>query len=286
MPDWLSRTDLRWTGVVILWGLLAGSSLRAEDAVPSAEQLEFFESKVRPLLVEHCFECHSANAKKIKGGLKLDSREAAVQGGDSGAGLVPRDSSKSLIIDAVLWKSLEMPPQGKLKADQIEILTRWVDSGAAWPANEEQSAATEPATYNWSELRSQHWAWQPVQRPMTPSVIDAAWPTNEIDRFVLAGLEASSLSPAPAADPATLVRRVYFDLIGLPPPPEKIDEFVNAAARDRATALAALVDELLASPHYGERWARHCWTWPATAMGSAGFWMEQPCPKRGAIATG
>ncbi len=263
-----SQNGVRWPCVLVLWGLLVGHSIRAEEAAPSAEQLEFFESKVRPLLIEHCYECHSVDAKKLKGGLKLDSREAALQGGDSGAGLVPGDSAKSLIIDAVLWKSLEMPPQGKLKADQIEILTRWVDSGAAWPANDEQAAATVPATYNWSELRSQHWAWQPVQRPIAPAVQDAAWPTNEIDRFVLAELEASSLSPAPAADPATLIRRVYFDLIGLPPPPEKIDAFVAAAAQDRATALAALVDELLASPHYGERWARH---WLDVARYSDGF---------------
>ena len=252
----------------ILFGLGFAGRGAADETAPSSEQIEYFESKVRPLLVEHCYECHSSSAKKLKGGLKLDSREAALKGGDSGVGLVPGDSAKSLIVDAVRWKSFEMPPKGKLAAEQIEILARWVDSGAAWPADVEQSVTTAPATYNWSELRSQHWAWQPVQRPRVPDVNDAAWATSEIDRFVLAGLESSGLTPAPAADSVTLIRRVYFDLVGLPPPPEKIDEFVAAASMDRAGALASLVDELLASPQYGERWARH---WLDVARYSDGF---------------
>jgi hypothetical protein len=252
----------------ILFGLCFAVRGAADEIAPSSEQIEYFESKVRPLLVEHCYECHSLSAKKLKGGLKLDSREAALKGGDSGASLVPGDSAKSLIVDAVRWKSFEMPPKGKLAAEQIEILSRWVDSGAAWPADVEQSVTTAPATYNWSELRSQHWAWQPVQRPRVPDVKNAAWATSEIDRFVLAGLESSGLTPAPAADPVTLIRRVYFDLVGLPPPPEKIDEFVAAASKNRAGALASLVDELLASPQYGERWARH---WLDVARYSDGF---------------
>ena len=242
-------------------------SLFAADPATTAE-IEFFEAKVRPLLVDHCFECHSSQSKKLKGGLKLDSREAVLIGGDSGAALVPGDASKSLIMEAVRWTSFEMPPKGKLSAEQIETLAKWVDGGAPWPEPDESATATAPVIYNWSELRSQHWAWQPIQKPVLPEVQHPAWVTNEIDRFVLAGLEASGLEPAPPADPGMLIRRVYFDLIGLPPPPNEIDKFVAAAEKDRRAALTALVEELLASPHYGERWGRH---WLDVARYSDGF---------------
>lgn len=250
-----------------LW--LHTPAVRAEDIpTATAEQIEFFEAKVRPILIDHCFECHSSTAKKLQGNLRLDSREAVLKGGDSGAGLVPGDSAKSLIVEAVRWKTLEMPPKGKLKAEQVETLAKWVDSGAAWPPEDATSAAAQATTYDWQQLRSQHWAWQPIRKPPPPDVQGSDWGTNEIDRFVLAGLEASGLEPSPPADPGTLLRRIYFDVIGLPPPPEKIKEFAAAATLDRQGALNALVDELLASPHYGERWGRH---WLDVARYSDGF---------------
>jgi len=233
----------------------------------SDEQIQFFESHVRPLLVEHCYECHSSKSKTVKGGLKLDSREAAIKGGDSGAGIVPGDSDKSLIIDAVRWKTFEMPPRGKLAPNQVETLARWVSAGAPWP--EQSSAPVEtPTTYDWPKLRGEHWAWQPITLPTPPGVQTAGWASNEIDAFVLAELERCSLIPAPRADAATLVRRVYLDLVGLPPPPERVAEFVATPSADRDRAWSALIDELLASPDYGERWARH---WLDVARYSDGF---------------
>lgn len=249
---------------ICLWG----NAFAADVPAPTAEQIEFFEAKVRPLLVEHCFECHSSETKKLKGGLKLDSRDAILKGGDSGAGVVPGDSAKSSIVDAVRWKSFEMPPKGKLSADQIEILAKWVDSGAPWPPQAEPTTANTTVNENWEDLRTQHWSWKPIKKPPLPEVKDSHWAINEIDRFVLASLEANGLKPAPPADPRTLVRRIYFDLIGLPPSPEKIDAFVTAAESNRTAALTALVDELLNSPHYGERWGRH---WLDVARYSDGF---------------
>lgn len=247
---------------------LVSRAFAADVPPPTAEQIEFFEAKVRPLFVEHCFECHSSESKKLKGGLKLDSRDGALKGGDSGAGLIPGDSAKSLIVEAVRWKTFEMPPKGKLSAEQIETLARWVDGGAPWPPQEEPTTATTQVNYNWEALRTQHWAWKPIQKPPLPDVKDTHWVTSEIDRFVLSSLEASELTPAPPADVRTLIRRIYFDLIGLPPSPEKIDAFVAAAGNDQTAALASLVDELLDSPHYGERWGRH---WLDVARYSDGF---------------
>ncbi len=255
--------------VAFLLPFLLWSRAFAADALPpTAEQIEFFEAKVRPLLVEHCFECHSSEAKKLKGGLKLDSRDGALKGGDSGAGLIPGDAAGSLIVDAVRWKSFEMPPKGKLAADQIETLVKWVDSGAAWPPTEAPTTTSTPVIENWEELRTQHWAWKPIQKPPLPEVKDPHWCISEIDCFVLAGLEAAALTPAPPADPRTLIRRIYFDLIGLPPTPEQINAFVTAVGNNRTAALTALVDELLDSPHYGERWGRH---WLDVARYSDGF---------------
>lgn len=249
-------------------GTFSSFEVRADEAPKfSDEQLQDFEAHVRPLLAEHCFECHSSKSKTIKGGLKLDSREAAIKGGDSGPGIVPGDVDKSLIIDAVRWKTFEMPPRGKLTAAQVDALARWVSAGAPWP--EQNSAAVEtPTTYDWTKLKAEHWAWQPISKPTLPVVQTSAWVTNEIDAFVLAELEKSGLAPAPRADAATVVRRVYFDLTGLPPAPERVAEFAAVPSVDRDRAWATLIDELLASPQYGERWARH---WLDVARYSDGF---------------
>ncbi|MFM2094241.1 MAG: hypothetical protein RIS70_1365 [Planctomycetota bacterium] len=258
--------------VPFAWLLLSATTLcglRAEDGkatesapLPPAtpEQLEFFESKIRPILVEHCYECHAADAKKVQAGLRLDSRAGLLRGGDSGPALVVGKAEESLLIQAVRWKSLEMPPRGKLSDTQVQYLVDWVAQGAAWPsadAGKPAIAETTAAETDWQQVRAQHWAWQPPVRPTPPEVQQADWPKTAIDAFILHRLEAAGLRPAPVASPQVLIRRVFFDLIGLPPSPEEVDAFESAWARDPDAALSELVDRLLALPQYGERWGRH-----------------------------
>jgi len=231
-----------------------GLSLSAAEF--TAEQLDFFEKKVRPLLVESCFECHSTGAKKVKGDLYLDSREAVLRGGDAGKVVVPGEPEKSLLIKAVEYGNpeLQMPPKTKLMPDQIEALKQWVKLGLPWPQEAAPKVAGKVEVFDLEKRRAEHWAWQPIKKPTLPGVKDARWGQLPIDRFILAKLEAEGLKPAPAAEKRTLVRRLYFDLLGLPPTPEQVEAFVKDTS---PKALEKLVDELLASPHFGERWGRH-----------------------------
>ena len=217
-------------------------------------EIEFFESKVRPILVERCYECHSATAKKLKGGLHLDTREGWAKGGDSGPAIVPGEVEKSSFIKAARWSdpALQMPPKNKLPAREIAVLEEWVKRGA--PDPRAASAASPGAKDSQASSRTNHWAYQPPRRHAPPAVRDAAWARSDLDRFLLAAMEGRNLKPAPDADPATLARRVYFDLTGLPPTPEQLDEFTRDAS---PVAYARTVDRLLASPRYGEHWARH-----------------------------
>jgi len=225
-------------------------------AVPAAETgVEFFEKKIRPLLAEHCYECH-AIGKKLKGGLALDSREGWMKGGDSGMTLVPGDPEASLLIKAVRYKDKEfqMPPKRKLSDAQIADFEQWVKLGAPDPRVGGSVAAKREISI--AEGRK-HWAYQLPKKSSAPAVKDAAWARNDVDRFILAKLEEKNLRPAADADPVTLVRRIYFDLTGLPPAPEQIDAFTKAYAQQPASSIQQLVDQLLASPHFGERWGRH-----------------------------
>jgi hypothetical protein len=223
--------------------LATGSPVTAQG--PS--NLEFFEKQVRPLLVNSCGECHGN--KKQESGLRLDSREAIVKGGDRGAAIVPGKPGKSLMIEAVRRSGdLEMPPNEKLSANQIAILEHWVEIDAPWPAND------GPSVDKRAESQRDHWAFQPVRKPAVPGVKDTAWTKNPIDAFVLARLEAQKLKPSPRADRRALIRRVSYDLTGLPPTPADVDSFVKDG--DPA-AYTKLVDKLLASPQYGEQWGRH-----------------------------
>jgi len=240
--------------------LLLLTAILAPEALPQAApddpaSLEFFEKKVRPVLVDRCYSCHSADAKKLKGGLRLDSREAALKGGDTGPSLVPGNPEKSLLVEAVAYGNvdLRMPPKGKLPAAQIADLTEWVKRGAPWPKGESATAAKIPP-FDLVKRRAEHWAWSPLRQDAPPAVKNAAWVKRPLDRYLLAKLEAAGLHPAAAADPRTLIRRLSFDLVGLPPTPEQVEEFVRDPSD---AALEHLVDRLLATPQYAETWARH-----------------------------
>jgi hypothetical protein len=221
----------------------------------TAEQSNFFEKKIRPVLVASCYKCHSAESEKLKGGLLLDTREGIRKGGDSGPAVVPGDLKKSLIIKAIRYENdtMRMPPKEKLADDVIADIEAWVKMGAPDPRDGKKTAYGEIDL----EKGRQYWAFQKPQKPTLPAVKDAKWPRTDSDRFLLAALEAKDLRPVGDADPFTLVRRLYFDLIGLPPTPEQIDAFVDAAAKDRNAAVEKLVDQLLSSPQFGERWGRH-----------------------------
>jgi mono/diheme cytochrome c family protein len=235
-----------------------GWRARAAENGPTAEEIRFFEIEVRPVLSANCVKCHGP--EKQKGGLRLDSAAAALRGGQSGPAIVPANPVESLLIEAINHEGLEMPPSGQLSAKERAALTRWVEMGAPWPgtaADPNATAASSPAPHRGrtiSDLDRAFWSFQPPRRPEVPAVADAGWARNPIDRFIFAGLSIAGLSPAPEADRRTLIRRVYFDLTGLPPTPEAIAAFVADALPG---AYETLVDRLLASPRYGERWARH-----------------------------
>ena len=261
--------------------LLAGSMGIALSGPAAAEQVEFFENKVRPLLVEHCYSCHSAEAEakgKLKAGLRMDSLEGLKKGGDSGPALTPGDPAKSLIVEAVNYRNedMAMPPKAKLDDAQIQILTEWVQMGAPWPGRDAAVAGPhggEP--YDWAKFRTGHWAFRPVVKSSQPEVTDAAWIQNEVDRFVLARLEAAGLKPNAPAERHLLIRRAFLDLTGLPPSPEQVAAFL---ADESPEAFAKVVDPLLASPHYGERWARHWLDVARYSDGHGGFGDDRALP--------
>jgi hypothetical protein len=227
--------------------ILACLSTVSPTVLRADEDVRFFETDVRPVLVEHCQRCHGP--KKQEAGLRLDSRQAALAGGDNGPAIVPGKPDDSLLIGAVRQTGdVQMPPDGKLKQTEIDALVNWVRMGAAWPAS------AETADDQRAEVQRRHWAFQPISNPIPPVVRDGGWERTPVDRFVLAKLETAGLAPSPPADRQTLIRRATYDLIGLPPTPQQVDAFVNDPAPD---AYAKLIDRLLESPQYGEQWARH-----------------------------
>jgi hypothetical protein len=221
---------------------------------PTPEKIEFFEKHVRPILVSHCYTCHSA-ATKPAGQLRLDERYGLINGGDSGPAIVPGDPANSLILkkvqdqDAKLRMPKDSPP---LSESEIADLTAWIQDGAAWPAEKIPSSAQSKGQY-YERLRARLWSLQPLANPQVPSVVDASWPSSDIDRFILAKLEEKKLAPVGDADRLTLIRRVTYDLTGLPPTPSEIAVFLKDK---KADAYARLVERLLASPAFGERWGR------------------------------
>jgi cytochrome c553 len=235
-------------------GLALAASLLAPPPSPAAAPADRaaenrFEKKIRPLFIHRCHKCHGA--AKAKGGLRLDSAAGLARGGQSGPVVVRGKPEESLLLKAVRRTGeLKMPPEGKLSVQQIADLAAWVKAGTAWPG---EAAAAPPSAHFTAEQKA-FWAFQPVRPPRLPAVRNKEWPRSPVDHFILARLEAQGLKPAPPANRRTLLRRVTFDLTGLPPTPEEIDSFLGDKRPD---AHERLVDRLLASPHHGERWGRH-----------------------------
>ncbi|GAA4459560.1 DUF1553 domain-containing protein [Novipirellula rosea] len=252
------------------------------DGPPSfaPEQIEFFETQIRPLLVQHCFDCHSTDAPEPEAGLYVDSREGVLRGGESGAAVVPGKPSESLLIQSVNYEASEMPPDRKLDQRQIDALTKWVEMGAPWPQVTSSpgvpiATGTDWSSFDWASARQSHWAWQPVQRPEIP-MVDPNFVVNPIDNFIVARRIAAGLEAVATAEPEILVRRIYIDLIGVPPTPAQVQTFVESATVNRQNAVESLVDELLASPMYGQRWSRHWLDVARYSDGQGGFLDNKP----------
>ncbi len=242
-------------GIVGGW---AGHLAAEEPAapVPTPQALDFFESRIRPVLVERCEKCHSARSGKPKGGLSVDSRAGLLRGGESGPAIVPGHVDESLLIRALAHDGTfyDMPPDGKLPERVIADFRRWVELGAPDPRGEGPPGREVPPAAVDLAAGRQFWAFQPPQRVPPPSVRETTWPRTTVDRWILAGLEREGLTPAPDADRATLLRRLTFDLIGLPPTPEELADFLGDSSPD---AVERVVDRLLHAPQFGERWGRH-----------------------------
>ena len=238
--------------------LVASRGFAADDAKPTAKQqaaYTFFENEVYPLLNKNCFKCHSA-ATKIRGKLRLDHRAGVLKGGDTGPAVSLKEPAKSLLLEAINYKSYEMPPTGKLPAKEIAVFTKWVKLGVPWSPKIKAPVAKSHEKHApvVNAKNKQFWSFQPVKRPKPPAVRNRKWVTNDIDRFILARLEKAGLTPASPATKTQLLRRAYYDLTGLPPSPEEVRTFVNDKSPD---AFEKVVDRLLKSPHYGEKWGRH-----------------------------
>src|ERR1700735_4573415 len=219
--------------------------LHAQDS--GSDRLKLFEEKIRPVLATRCFVCHSTNAVKVQGGLLLDSPAGLKRGGNSGEVIVPGDPEKSLLVHALRYqdKDLEMPPGKPLPVEVVADFETWIRAGAVIP---DDASAVKPI-----DQRKQFWSFQPPKDHAPPEVKRKDWARNDIDRFILAKLEQKGLTPSAPADSRTLIRRAYYDLIGLPPSAEEADAFV---ADKSPNAYPKLIDRLLASPRYGERWGR------------------------------
>jgi hypothetical protein len=248
---------------IVLAGVIP-QALRADEkgaaeAVPTVEHVEFFEKHVRPVLAEHCQACHGVN--KQEAGLRLDIREAALNGSESGPVIVPGNPEQSKLVAAIRYTAdIQMPPDGKLADEQLAALVEWIKLGAPWPAEGTRDSAAaagtsaRPPAERIDEIRAAHWAFRHVARPAPPAVNDRGWCATPLDAFILHELESRGLSPSARADRRTLLRRASFDLTGLPPSADDIEAFERD---DSPAAWERAVDRLLASPHYGERWGRH-----------------------------
>jgi hypothetical protein len=257
-PSWSEAVNLKPPALIALslTILLTGfdRDTRAQESQPSQQQLEFFEKEIRPLLAKHCYQCHSVNAKRVEAQLLLDSRAAHLRGGDSGPAIIPGDADNSLLIEAVRYESYEMPPRGRLPEKDIETLVRWVNMGAPWPNEAAPIADADRDGFDLEQRKSEFWVWQPITAAEPPPVRNTNWPLSDVDKHILVRLEDAGLQPSDDADRTALLRRLHFDLIGLPPTPDEVDAFL---ADTGSEAVEKVVNRLLDSPHFGERWARH-----------------------------
>jgi len=233
---------------VLIWTFVSTTASAAET--PDSG-MEFFEAKIRPVFVAHCQECHSSASKSLKGGLQLDHREGVLKGGDSGPIIVANQPDSSLLIKALKFDGLEMPPRGKLPGSVTADFEQWIRMGAPDPRDR---PAASPSSKPDFEEGSKLWSFQPPRLTSVPVVNQGDWPQSDLDRFVLSKLEQNGLKPSAPAERCTLIRRASFDLVGLPPSPEEVEAFVNDPS---PSAFSTVVERLLESPHYGERWGRH-----------------------------
>ena len=238
---------LAWITVVLL--LLAGPIKGEEE--PDADKIDFFETKIRPVLVKHCYACHSVDSDSVKGGLLLDSRNAIRAGGDSGAGVVPGKPDESVLLSAIRYESFEMPPKGKLSDAVLQDFQTWIEQGAEDPRTGGQLVSKTTIDY---EQAARFWAFQKPEKAALPRVKNQAWSENPVDRFIAKKLADNKLQPSEQAGKRILIRRAYYDLIGLPPTPEQQAAFLNDTSED---AFSKVIESLLNSEHYGERWGRH-----------------------------
>ena len=258
-----SQSSLCVACILFVVCCLSATTQKAIAQQPAAtdSQLRFFEANIRPALVKYCYQCHSLEAGDSRAGLLVDTRDGLLQGGDSGAAISPGNLDESLFWDAINWNGYEMPPSQKMPADVITHFKTWIEMGAPDPRERKLQTVSSKITQEDIEKGKQHWAYQ---IPKTET--DAS-----IDDLVLEKLRGQELTPAPAADALTLLRRLNFDLIGLPPTPEEIVSFERAWDRDADSAISRRVDELLKRPQYGERWGRH-WLDVARYAESSGFY--------------
>ncbi len=271
-------TRLATAGALLAVALAPARAALAQDKAPTPEQIEFFEKKIRPVLVEKCYACHSHQAKKLKAEYYTDSRDALRKGGESGeAAVVPGDVSKSPLIKMIQRTDPDaaMPPKEKdaLTPEQVKDFEEWVKQGAPDPRNEAEKSEPGKKSAHAGVFpgAEEHWAFKKPVEPVVPAVKDASRAKNPIDAFVLATLESKNMTPAPQADKQTLIRRAYFDLVGLPPTADEVAAFEADASPE---AFAKVVDRLLASPHYGERWGRY-WLDIARYSDTKGYVFEQ-----------
>ncbi|MBL9131181.1 MAG: PSD1 domain-containing protein [Verrucomicrobiaceae bacterium] len=233
---------------------MSGIALSTAAALPSADQIAFFEKNIRPILIQRCYECHSTEKGKSKGGLTLDSREGILKGGDNGPALIAGDPEKSRLIESVRYKNqdMQMPPKGALPSSEVRLLEEWVQMGAPDPREAVAAKSSAPRVINIAE-GAKHWAFRPMASPKTPGAAGG----NPIDAFISEKLAEKGLALSSPADPRTLIRRITFDLTGLPPTPEEVKAFLAERIKNPESAIRNLIDRLLASPHYGEKWGRH-----------------------------
>lgn len=268
--DVIAKTFKRSLSGAALVLTLSLSASAADDVAPASESVtpeneEFFERHVRPVLAEHCFECHGPDTQE--NGLRLDGLDAILTGGEHGPAIVPGDSTASRMINAIRREGdLKMPPETELPAEAVDALTQWVTMGAPWPEGRPIIAGDRV-----DAIRKSHWAFKTIRNPSPPAVKNEPWVRNDIDRFILARIESAGLSPSPEAQRRTLIRRASYDLTGLPPTMEEVTAFDQDNTED---SYDRMIDRLLESPRYGERWARH-WLDIARYSDTKGYVFEE-----------